>query len=226
MLRKQLETWAEYDVATRAQFRFIVVDDGSPEPAEPIVRQFDGVALYRIHEDIPWNRAGARNLGATVCDTDWLMHVDTDHVLPASSAAALIATKVDPKRWYRFSRFRVGKADETRRKDAIGPGCEFGPIKPHIDSYLCTKALYWSVGGYDEDYSGVLGGGVPFLALLEKTAPVEVLPACLHVYTRHAIPDSSISTLSRDTSRYASMRKQKGLAMARNPLRFDWSRVL
>lgn len=231
MLAKQLETWASYGSYAREHLTFIVVDDGSPIPAKPLVAEHAGVQLYQIDVDIPWNRAGARNLGATVATTDWIVHTDTDHVLPPDAAEALVGRQNDynPKTWYRFRRFRVGAADETRNKDKIPRAQKFGEIKPHIDSYLCTRKLYWQVGGYDEDYSGCLGGGSPFLKQLEAAAAVRELPpdTFLHVYTRDACPDSS-AKLDRDTSEYTRRRKAKeraGDTKARKPLRFPWHRV-
>jgi len=236
MLKMQLAAVARYD----PRIKVVVVDDGSPEPAEQAIRSsgylwqtFGGrLEVYRILEDIPWNRGGARNLGATVCTTDWLMHIDIDHLLPITCAARMLEVDgLKPTYWYRFPRYRVGIADETRNKDAIPRDATFGAIKPHIDSYLCTKSVYWLAGGYDEDYSGCLGGGSPFLQQLERTAPVSLMPpdVHLHVYTRSACADASDFSLSRDTSEYSRRRKAKeatGATRAKNPLRFKWERVL
>lgn len=240
MLELHLKTWANYSQEVRDTMRLIIVDDGSPEPAEPIVSVWNKqgrlpVELYRIKEDIPWNRGGARNLGTDVAQTPWLLHMDIDHILPAASALQLTYwfsagdETPHPRNWYRFMRFRVGEADETRNKDSITRDCKFGPVKPHIDSYLCSKALYWSIGGYDEDYSGCLGGGSPFLKQMEEASSPTVLPYPLHVYTRHAVPDSSDMSLSRDTREYSRRRKAKeaaGNTKAKNPLRFTWERQL
>lgn len=237
MLERQLKTWANYPPEVRAAFQFIVVDDGSPEPAEPIVSVWNkqgelNVSLYRIEVDIPWNRGGARNLGSKVAAHPWLLHMDIDHVLPAEYAAALVKRlpKLSDNLWYRFRRFRVGAADETRRKDALKPDATFGEVKPHIDSYLMPKDTYWRIGGYDEDYSGCLGGGSPFLKQAEGSAPVQVLQEiALYVYTRHACPDASDLTLSRDTSEYSRRRKWKEeikQTAAVRPLRFPWKQVL
>lgn len=237
MLKVQLAAVARYD----ERIKVLIVDDGSPEPAEQVIRSagylwqtFGGrLEVYRILEDIPWNRGGARNLGATVCATDWLMHMDIDHVLPITCASRLLELdSLKPTYWYRFPRYRVGIADETRKKDLIPRDATFGAIKPHIDSYLCTKSVFWLAGGYDEDYSGCLGGGSPFLQQLERTAPVGLMPADvhLHVYTRSACADASDNTLSRDTSEYSRRRKAKEATKngtrAKNPLRFKWERVL
>lgn len=232
ILELQIKEWNKYPPAIKV----ILVDDCSPEPAEPVVRKFASeellsrLELLRVAVDKPWNRAMCRNLSAQRAQSNWIMHVDTDHIFPAQHAQALLEFEANEDRWYRFRRFRVGRADDTRRKDKIDPNCEFGEIKPHIDSYLCTRELYWRVGGYDEDFSGMLGGGSPFLAQLTEAAQMEMAPSdiSLHVYTRSVAPDASVSTLSRDTSRYAALRKEKertGNTKAKNPVRLKWSRV-
>ncbi len=214
----------------------LIVDDGSPEPAQPLVEEaLDRdtslpVQLWRIQEDMPWNRNGARNLGSHLATTPWVLHTDIDHLLTPIEAAELVSHQIEPARWYRFRRFRIGRADETRQKDAIPDHAEYGEIKPHGDSYLCTRERYWQAGGYDEDYSGNLGGGTPFLEQLTRMGgEPAVLPMALHVYTRHAVPDASVSTLSRDKSHYTRTRARKRASKqtrGTNPLRFTWSRVI
>lgn len=235
MLERQVEEWGKYP----SEIRIVVVDDGSPEPALPIVVQSAGeetlarIEMYRVTVDIPWNRGGARNLGAHVAKTNWIIHVDIDHVLPADCAQALVKRlpSVDRRCWYRFKRFRNGRADATRRKDKIPDEQAFGEIHPHVDSYLCDRALYWRVGGYDEDYSGTLGGGSPFLRQLEQAAPVRLLTddIYLHVFTRDVVADASDLTLDRSKDEYTHRRRAKERARrtkAINPLRFPWERLL
>lgn len=236
MLKEHIKHWEEYP----DEVKIVLVDDGSLEDAYSILLEHASpellrrVRLLRVEIDIPWNRGGARNLGATVADTHWIMHIDIDHVLPADCARALLKTEVSVKRWYRFERFRVGKADETRRKDfrknGLSDDAEYGKIHPHVDSYLCTRRAYWDVGGYDEDYSGCLGGGNPFLYALEKYLTVEMAPSdvFLRVYTRSAVKDASDWALSRDPAEFSKRRHQKertGNIVPSNPLRFPWHEV-
>lgn len=229
MLRAQIQEWEEYPPS----MRIIVVDDGSPEPAYDVIKEFAStylqarISLYRIQIDIPWNRGGARNLGTREARTDWIVHVDIDHVLPARCVHALLRFHPNPQLWYRFERYRKGMADETRKKDQIPDDVTFGKIHPHMDSYLVQRHMYWSVGGYDEDYSGCLGGGSPFVGSLTKIAQPGLLPSeiCLHVYTRTVAPDASDNTLSRDRTEYARRKKEKTMAkntVPVNPLRFPW----
>lgn len=230
MLRHQIRAWEEYP----AEVPVVLVDDGSPEPAREVLLEeaspelLRRVSLYRIGVDIPWNRGGARNLGTLQAPTDWVVHIDIDHVLPALLAARLLEHEVDPRHWYRFERFRVGKADETRRKDKIPEDAEFGKIHPHIDSYLCTRALYWKAGGYNEDFSGCLGGGSPFLAELEKVGGAPLLapdPVHLLVMTRSVVPDASDHTLSRERGEFARRKAaMRGRFKGHNPIRFPWTK--
>lgn len=225
MLRKQLDAAALYP----PEFRVIVVDDCSPEPAAEIFTPQDKAQLYRISTDIPWNRGGARNLGAAQATTMWVLNVDIDHVLPPESAQSLAEMPLDPRRWYRFPRWRVGAADETRMKDAIPREQRLGKIHPHIDSHLMTRAQFLS-SPYDERYSGCLGGGTPFLERMKHLyGEPDLLPeaAALHVHTRDSVPDASVSDLSRDTKEYARRRKSFGLFAAPiTPINFEWERVL
>lgn len=228
MLRHQLSAWEEYPPAVRV----ILVDDGSPEPAREVIAAHasaglrERVALYRIGVDIPWNRGGARNLGTHVAATDWIVHVDIDHVLPADFARRLIEFDADRRTWYRFERYRVGRADETRRKDKIADDVEFGKIHPHIDSYLCTRDLYWQAGGYNEDFSGCLGGGTDFLKRMERLAPPALVPEPMHllVFTRSVAEDASDRTLSRDRTAGKALQRKIGGRPPSSHLRFTWSK--
>lgn len=229
MLRKQIDNWASYSDKARQNFTLVVIDDGSPEPASDVIKAIDGVRLYRIAVDRPWNRNVARNLGAHVCETEWLLNIDADHLLPPESADALLETEVSSKYWWRFPRWRVGRADETRRKDQIGEDVEFGQIHEHIDSHLMTREMFLK-SPYDQRFTGFLGGGSPFLKRMGLIAPCRLLPdnVCLHVYTRHAVPDASVTTLSRDTSQYSKARREieRSGVPPRIVLDYEWSRVL
>lgn len=225
MLREQLDVAAGY----LTELRVIVVDDGSPEPAASVFRKSDTAKLFRIKTDIPWNRGGARNLGATVADTEWVLNVDLDHVLPRSAADTLVhRTRLNANAWYRFQRWRNGRADETRKKDQIPSDVRFGRIKTHIDSHLMTRERFL-ISPYDERYSGCLGGGTPFLdrmTMLYGKPEIIQDGVALHVYTRDVIEDASISTLSRDTDEYARRRAVIGRNAAPcKPLNFEWERV-
>lgn len=222
MLRRQLDEAKDYPDSLKV----IVIDDGSPVKAQSVFEKGDRASLYRITQDVAWNRGMARNLGAYVSETPWIIQVDIDHVLPAECADRLVTHLVTPGFWYRFPRFRVGKADFTRKKDAIPENQEFGQIHPHIDSYLIEKHRYWP--GYDERYAGVLGGGVPFLTdLTARMGEPHILPEDIHlnVYTSDKIKDASVKSLSRDPIHYQKRREELAGTRSTSILNYQWERV-
>lgn len=240
MLRRQLANWGCYTDFTRAHARLIVVDDGSPIPAIDAMNAhnftnafYDWRAeLYRIKVDIPWNRAEARNIGALKADTPWIVQLDLDHLMPPEAAENLVLRQAafTPDNWYRFRRYRVGAADHTRNKDALDRDVRYGEIKPHIDSYLCTPEMYWNAGGYNEDFSGCLGGGSPFLAFMSRLAAPQMAPdsVYLHVHTTDMTPDAS-AALDRDTTEYSRRKaalQKSGKLKGHDPFRHPYEQVL
>ena len=234
MLQRQLAELNHYPPAVQV----IIVDDGSPEPAERVVRKYASAALlehlrlFRITVDVAWNREMARNLGAQEAQTEWIVQVDLDHVLSVGCVPDLLALQPAPQHWYRFPRWRRGRADATRQKDMLARECDFGAIHPHVDSYLVRRDTYWTAGGYSEDFSGVLGGGGEFLARLARTAgPPLLLPSGihLHVVTRSVAEDSSITGLSRDTAPGKAIWREKQARGLPRPTAWclkPWERVL
>lgn len=219
MIARQMEEIEKYPEGIKV----IVVDDASKEIPE-VLPQVD---LYRIEIDQVWNRGQVRNLGAYVCETEWLIQVDTDHILPAECIEPLLAFEADTDHWYRFPRFRVGRADETRKKDELHPLKKFGAIKPHIDSWLMPRAMFMT-SVYDERYSGCLGGGTPFLTRMTQIHESPLLlpdPICLHVHTRHSVADASILGLSRDREEYSRRRKKICDAAPTEMLMHPWHKV-
>lgn len=227
MLATQLNAWAGYPADVRSRFRFIVVDDGSPEPAAPIVEELRGdlsLELYRVGVDIPWNQHGARNLGAQVAPDGWLLMLDLDHVLLAPAAAALLQSRVDGRCWYRLRRRRTRQLERGL--------LETVEIKPHINSFMVTKGVYWHAGGYDEDYCGCLCGDSQFHRALVEVAKLEQLDVFLDCYGASLIPDSATPYLPRDQAqrdecaRRIRYKERRGDTRAKNPIRFPWERVL
>ena len=233
MLHRQLQEWAQYPPSVAC----LIVDDGSPIPALPVVHMYAAPALlerlrvYRILKDIPWARSTARNLAMQEALTPWCVVTDIDHVLPVASATRLLTFAPNDGQWYRFPRYRRGRADDTRNKDAIPREATYGRIHEHIDSYLIQRGLYWDAGGYNEVFNGVLGGGSEFLHRLKHRAPGAMLPndIFLEVYTKDVIPDASVTGLSRDTAEYSRRRKKleaSGKTVPKKVVCLPWERVL
>lgn len=226
MLRVQYGTWRAWPEELKARIKIILVDDGSPEPAADVPRPLGlpELEIYRVKEDRPWHQHGARNLGAHVAPEGWLLLTDMDHMLTADHAVELLGRELDPGTVYMLDRIEADTGEPT-----IGAK---GNPKPHPNSFVMTREMYWKVGGYDEDYCGIYGTDALFRDRAFKTAKKGHLNIPLARYWRDLVPDASTTTLPRKEGREPDA-KGKVLAAKINRgegdmvkvLQFDWKRV-
>jgi glycosyltransferase involved in cell wall biosynthesis len=229
-LALQYDTWTRWPAAAKAQFEVVIVDDGSPEPAIAVDRP-DGLptlSIYRVLEDRPWHQHAARNLGAHVARGPWLLLTDMDHVLTAEAARALFKRmgRLDPETAYFLHRIDADTGEPTIGTD--------GKSKPHPNSFIMTRDLYWQAGGYDEDYCGIYGtDGLFKKRLFDVAARGFLKHVPLIRYSRDVIPDASTSTLPRKEGRdpgakraVAAAKAARGTADQVTTLNFPWERVL
>lgn len=158
-LKVQVGRWATFPASLRQHLSAIVVDDGSPEPAVlPEDKPFP-VRLFRIGVDVRWNWLAARNIGFNHANDGWCLVTDMDHVIPESTATAVVYGKHDPNKVYAFSRI-----EHTGE-----------PATPHSASFLMTRAMFWRIGGYDEALSGHYGTDGDYRRRLARVADMAIL---------------------------------------------------
>lgn len=230
MLARQYAAWAAWPEKAKAQVEIIIVDDGSPQLAIDVPRP-DGlpaISIYRVTEDRPWHQHAARNLGAHTAKGPWLLLTDMDHVLDAANVAALLKrlARLDPETAYFLHRVEADSGLPTLGNN--------GQPKPHPNSFVMTRELYWRAGGYDEDYCGVYGTDGLFKARLFETAQRGFLKhVALIRYWRELVADASTTTLPRkegrkpgDKEAIAIAKAARGEADVVKVLQFDWERAL
>lgn len=222
MLRLHMQYLGDYAALIWRYLTLIYIDDGSPPEERPdeILKaraRTMNVQLYRVLEDIPWNQHGARNLGAHVACTEWLLLSDMDRMFMGADMAQLLARPLDEACHYKAWGIDVGV---TR----LASG------RPTKNQFLCRRAHYWRCGGYDEDYCGCYGGDKPFLDALAQIAPVKWMPDVRMLRYREAVQaGSTTTTLARDLGEYRRRYHDKvtlGRVAPCHPLRFEWTRVL
>ena len=185
MLKFQLDVISQYSRHVAERVEVIIVDDASPLfPASEILRDLPirNVRTFRILRDKPWNQDAARNVGAFEAAGDYLLLTDIDHVVPESTLLEL--EKI---------------ADEDR-VFTLGRKSHFSEkvVPSHVNSYFLSRSLFWSVGGYDEDFWGAYGSDVLFRRRLVRRLEVVELPEVrLELVTRGAVSDAKNVSLER-----------------------------
>ena len=228
MLEKHLDEWSHYAPDIKQNFGAIIVDDGSPD--NPAIDHMKDpgfpVKLWRIKQNIPWNVAGARNLGMHEAPEGPCLLSDIDHLLRKEDAGRLVDALDNPTPEINRSRksFYIFK-----RKWADGR-----PLHPHPNSYVLDRSLYWECGGTDEDWSGWWGAGEQVFRknLFNIADQIEFRSIYLTHYGRDDISDASTREWGRKNSPWDWRKNPKLVEKAKkapykpeNPLRFDWEKV-
>jgi len=198
MLAEQARIWGTYAVSPEV----IVVDDGSPVPAEPQALSLG----YRVRLDIPWHQDGARNLGAHVASGEWLLFLDIDHAISAGELGKLYDL---------LPSLPTGAAFRPARRLVDGAYS----LSPAANIWLIRRDDFWRVGGYDERLCGTYGTDLEFRPRLQRTLREAALPIWLDVYRSCNIADAATDGLDR------TVVQPPKLAGSPVNLAFSWARV-
>jgi hypothetical protein len=123
-------------------------------------RQIEG--WWRYDEDVCRHvtlHLTARNIGMHHAAEGWCLLTDMDHVVRPDVMRAVVYGQHDPDVVYAFS-----------REEHTGV-----PAAPHSASFLMTRAMFWTIGGYDEALSGHYGTDGDWRRRVAKVAPMQVL---------------------------------------------------
>jgi hypothetical protein len=186
MLEQHWMALRELPSKLRHEINVIVVDDGSPRwPAEIVGHEgvVRSARLFRVDVDVRWNQDACRNIGMHQTATKWNLLTDIDHLVPADTWAVLLSKPLDPDTIYKFAR---------REPDGT-------PYKPHPNSWLLTREVYWKAGGYDERFAGWYGTDGDFRNRVALVGPIVQLKEPLIRVGREHVADASTTTYERKT---------------------------
>lgn len=188
MLARQYEQFSSFHPGVLARLSLTVIDDGSPVHAAYPPKISIDLSMYRMLVDVRWNQDACRNLGVAQANTKWLLLTDIDHLLPEETlngVLALIDTgELEEDRLYQFRRIAFPSMEN---------------LKPHLNSFLMTKAMYQRIGGYDERLAGYYGTDLDFLARAAKEADTPVcLDSPLYVVLPETIRDARTRAYGRN----------------------------
>ncbi|MGM0439645.1 MAG: glycosyltransferase family A protein [Chlamydiota bacterium] len=140
-LTSLLEDYSQYPADILDYIQFVIVDDGSPIPVKIPHDLNLNVSLFRIEKDIPWNQAGARNLGITFARADKVLLADLDHDFPVETLREMIKIKNPGRTFYKM-----------RRMTSSGH-----PLRSHATTFLLSRGQFLKYYGFDEEFAGNYG---------------------------------------------------------------------
>ena len=140
-LLELLRRYASYSGELLDRLQFVLVDDGSTVPVKLPADLDLNVRLLRIPEDVPWNHAAARNLGAVYARSDKLLLTDVDHQFPEETLRRILDLGPLRRTLYRFQRL-----------DEQGVLTRW-----HSNTFLLSRGRYLELFGYDEEFCGHYG---------------------------------------------------------------------
>ena len=146
-----LSRYNDFPDAIMKYIQFVIVDDCSSDSY--IIPSYINlnIKLLKITEDIPWNNAGAKNLGVTFAPSAKILLTDIDHYIPSELLTLLLEFPVPYCQIYDFER-----EEETGEK-----------IVPHKNTFFTSKSIFFKSLGYDEQYCGNYGHDDSFFFLLQ-----------------------------------------------------------
>lgn len=194
----QLEHFRALDPKIARRVEVVVVDDASPH--HPAVDAIGGdlplaLSVFRIERDKPWNQDAARNIGVHEATAPYVLLTDIDHIVPEATLEGLLAL------------------NDSSRVFSLGRGAHFSAAKvaPHVNSYFLSKDLYWSIGGYDEDFWGMYGTDKLFRNRVLKNHNIVLKnDLALELVTQGSIPDAKNKVFRRKPS---IVRRAVGLSL-------------
>jgi hypothetical protein len=218
VLKDHIYLWKSYSNEIKDQISFCIVDDCSKIPADEVLSDIDlsdlDIHIYRVTEDLYCNIAGVRNLAATVCETDWMVILDMDTMIPEKSARSMIFWSHTPNRGCCFKFNRRVPSDKNHEKNN----------KIHPAVCLLRKDDYWDVGGCEEDLVGHYGQTDPIF-WYRAQGKLKIYNAD-DIYLDY-IPEGE-SDIDRDRAHNAKLfeEKKKNNEWSQDFIRFSWLKVL
>ncbi len=215
MVQNQIAYWESLPDSFLTEVEFVLVDDCSEQAPDIPVTTLN-LKVFRIITDLPWNQAGARNLGAFNATGEWALYFDIDQKFYVEPMVGVLANldRMDKMSMY-YLRIKE-LIDITVNK----------PLLFHPNTFLVNLAKFKQYGMYDEDFVGHYGYEDLYMPQVwEKHSGKRIL-----FNDTDFFEDIGFGTtnLDRDLSRNLALAQQKMMNGTKNSLgilRFEWEAI-
>tara|TARA_B100001939_G_scaffold333391_1_gene333300 strand:- start:1172 stop:1906 length:735 start_codon:yes stop_codon:yes gene_type:complete len=165
---KWIHEWYHQFKFYPSEVEIIIFDDASDHsPIEevlyPIMDMPDHtpeISIYKVTKDLGFNSHGCRNAIAKLAKSEFICFFDIDMLCMGDTMG-----RMKQRNWQHHSLYHHQFYQFPIQRMLPYPG--------HINSFLCSKQLFWEAGGYDESFTGYHYGDREFIARLQKKAQFE-----------------------------------------------------
>lgn len=215
MVQQQIRYWETLPTSFLDHVEFVLVDDCSEDRPVFSPTHLD-LKVFRITTDIPWNQAGARNLGIFNATAPWALYFDIDQKFYAEPME-LVLNQLDQLDANTLYYFKIKALFDVVNQAALSH---------HPSTFLVHVGNFKRMGMYDEDFAGHYGYEDLYMPQVwERNGGKRTLFS-----TPDFFEESGFGTtnLSRDLSRNAALGEEKmrnGIVNSTGILRFRWEQV-
>lgn len=215
MVEDQLAYWTSLPDSFLSQIEFVLIDDCSEQMPEIHSGKLN-LKVFRILTEVPWNQAGARNLGAFNATGEWVLYFDIDQRFYLDPMTLLIAN---------LDRLDVMTMYYMKIKELIDITVN-KPLQYHPNSFLVNLSKFKQYGMYDEDFAGYYGYEDLYMPQVWEKHGGKRVSFNEAVF----FEDMGFGTtnLDRDLSRNLLLAQQKMASGTKNShgiLRFEWRQL-
>jgi glycosyltransferase involved in cell wall biosynthesis len=184
---------------TFRDFEIIVVDDGSTDGTERIVRQFSGALSYHRQENS--GVGAARNLGVALAKGEWIAFLDADDIwYPQKLSDQVDFTSTHPELSFVYCDMDVidlhgflvqrgflsAWLEQRRSKDSWNLVCSAfgGQPFPYPSTVLLKRELFLNAGGFSPLFRRKYHEDFDLFARLARRTPLYFIPRSLVKYRK------------------------------------------
>ncbi len=193
----------------------IIVDDFSDTRQVLDSRGID-LRQLRVVDDIPWNQAGSRNLGAITAAGQWLLFFDIDQLISEYGLTYVVAhcERLEKKLMYFF--LVDGFVDSNINQ----------ALTVHPNTFLVNAVQFRIDGMYDEDFAGNYGYEDIYLPYLwEKNGGLRAMIGETPFFQDQNFKTTSLSRDLEHNKQISRLKFAQGLKRPKNFVRFEWEEV-